>query len=401
VTLNAPWMLGGIARHYAAISRNLPPGQVEILTVSRGDGADAPASSFEVPTLELPYPLERANRIANVVRCARRTSRIVKDRHIEVLQIGDLRPMGYVGVWIRARRGVPYVLYVHGADVKKEERKARRSWLKRVTARAILGGAAAIIANSSFTAQRTRELMRTLRLEGEDRIRVVHPGTDPDRFRPSPTARRSVRQRLALGDRAMILTVGRLVPRKGVDMLLAALAVVAARHPDVVLVIAGEGPDRERLDSEARRLGLEDRVRFLGSVSEEELPDLYAAADLFVLPAREDGVEVEGFGIVFSEAAASGLAVIAGDSAGVGDAVRHGETGILVPPSDPQAIAGAIMELLEGDDRRRSMGAAGRQAVMDYYRWERAAGEVGQILLEVSGSRTLMPERSAANINAP
>jgi phosphatidylinositol alpha-1,6-mannosyltransferase len=394
-------MLGGIARHYAEISRLLRPGQVEILTVAAGDGTDVTATSFEVPTMQLPYPLERSNRLTNVVRCARRTSRIVKDRRIEVLQVCDLRPMGYVGVWIRARRGVPYVLYVYGMDVNKETRKVRHSWLKRVTARAILGRAAAIIAISSFTARRTRELMSSLGLAGEDRVHVVHPGTDPDRFRPNPTAALSMRRRLKIGDRSMILTVGRLVPRKGVDMLLAALAVVATRHPDIVLVVAGEGPDRERLESEARRLGLEDRVLFLGPVPEEELPDLYAAADLFVLPAREDGDEVEGFGIVFCEAAATGLAVVGGDSAGVADAVRHGETGILVPPSDPRAIAGAIMELLEDDDRRRSMGAAGRRAVMAHYHWERAAEEVGRILMDVRGSRTLMPRRSAANINAP
>src|SRR5688572_13378155 len=138
-------MLGGIARHYAEISRLLRPGQVEILTVAAGDGAAVPPTSFEVPTMQLPYTLDRSNRLTNVVRCARRTSRIVKDRRIEVLQVGDLRPMGYVGVWIRARRGIPYVLYVHGMDVNKEARKAHRSWLKRVTARAILGKAAAII----------------------------------------------------------------------------------------------------------------------------------------------------------------------------------------------------------------------------------------------------------------
>ena len=181
------------------------------------------------------------------------------------------------------------------------------------------------------------------------------------------------------------LTVARLDPHKGVDTVLQALPAVLARAPDVRYAVAGDGPDRARVEQLAQRIGVADRVRFLGAVSDGDLPALYNAATLYVGPSRQsERIGVEGFGIAFVEASASGLAVVGGDSGGVPDAVRDGETGLLVPPEDPAAVAAAVNRLLGDAEFARRLGAAGRRAVETHYNWDRVLRELRAIEAAVS-----------------
>ncbi|HEX6939039.1 MAG TPA: glycosyltransferase family 4 protein [Longimicrobiales bacterium] len=438
---------GGIARLYAELCLRFPAGGVEVVTVRAPDDAaggvaasgDAGARAYPRPgevgaaargrparasagaagrgrdrtrstpahatagvaggatrsaapyiLHRLPFTFREARRLSSVVRWTRWTRRRLAAGDVAVLQVGNIRPTGYVAAWLHARAGVPYVLYVHGKDLMKEERKAGRSRRARATGRWVLGGAAAVIANSRATAARAEQLLRALGLDPAGRVRVVHPGTDPARFRPDAPGADAWRSRLGLDGRRVLLSVSRLMPRKGVDTALDALALLASERPDVVYVVAGDGPERARLERRAAELGLVDRVRFPGAVDEAALPGLYAAADVFVLPVREerDDDEVEGFGIVFCEAAAAGLPVVAGDSGGVADAVRDGETAFLVPPRDPAATAAALARLLDDDALRLAMGRAGRLAAETYYHWDRAAAEAWAVLEEVAARPT-------------
>lgn len=386
LTQDFPPDSGGIARLYGELCARFPEGGVEVAAPRTTNGADAGAA--EAYIRRMPFTFREARRITTVAWWTRWTRARLARGDVTLLQVGNIRPAGYVAAWLRPRTGIPYVIYVHGKDVWKEEQKAARSARARWTARRILGRASAIIANSRATAERTERLLKSLGIDPAGRVRVVHPATDPGRFRPGAPGADAWRGRLGLEGRTVVLSVSRLMARKGIDTALHAIARLVPRHPDLVYVVGGDGPERERLERLADELGIAPHVRFLGPVDDAELPGLYAAADIFVLPVREepDDAEVEGFGIVFCEAAATALPVIAGDSGGVADAVRGGESAFLVPPADPDAVAERLGQLLADPALRRRMGEAGRRAVEEYYHWDRAAAEVWRILEEVSGA---------------
>jgi phosphatidyl-myo-inositol dimannoside synthase len=206
------------------------------------------------------------------------------------------------------------------------------------------------------------------------RIRTVHNGTDPDVFRPvDPSA---LRRSLGTEGRRILLTVTRLVGRKGVDTVLDALPRVLERNPTVTYLVVGDGPERQSLEYQARRLGSQADVRFLGRVPYAELPAYYSLADVAVMPSRNEPPDVEGFGIVFLEANACGCAVIGAASGGIPDAVLDGETGLLVPPADPTALADAITRILADDSLRERLGSTGRKRVLAEATWQHAADAV-------------------------
>lgn len=213
-----------------------------------------------------------------------------------------------------------------------------------------------------------------------ERIRVVPNGTDPDRFQPQNAD--ALRARLGIADNAVLLTVGRLVPRKGLDTTLRALPAIAASIPTVTYLIAGTGPDRTRLERLAERLGIRNRVRFRGQVPYADLPTYYSAADLFVMPSREDRPDVEGFGLVFLEANACGTPVVGARSGGIPDAIVAGETGVLVPPGQPEALATSICHLLSDPDKLRRMEAAGRRYVVKEASWEHVTAQLQRVIEE-------------------
>ena len=202
---------------------------------------------------------------------------------------------------------------------------------------------------------------------------VVPPGVDTDRFRPLDVGERdSVRSDLGLPiDAPLVVAVSRLVPRKGMDTLIRAAARLRSSHPDLVVAIAGSGRDRRRLEGLVDSTGAP--VRLLGRVPDELLPGLYGAGDVFAMPCRSrwGGLEQEGFGIVFVEAAAAGVAQVAGESGGAAEAVEHDRTGLVVGPSRAvEGVAGALSDLLDDDDRRLEMGRRARQRAVAEFSYD-------------------------------
>jgi phosphatidylinositol alpha-1,6-mannosyltransferase len=288
----------------------------------------------------------------------------------------ELKPAGYQARWLAARHGVPYGVILHGTELLLIEEKIRRSRFKRGTAGSIIGKAAVLVANSRWTADLARNVLRSLDLEVP--VEAVPLGTTPSHFRPGVDAS-AVRRKFRLNGGPWLLTVARLEWHKGIDTMMKALPAVRAAHPTARYAIAGVGDRLPQLEQLQQQLGLGDAVRFLGTVSDDELPALYNAADLYVGASRRHDLLVEGFGISLVEASACGLAVVGGRSGGVPDAVREGETGILVDPDDPAAVAAGVTVLLSDPERRQRLGAAGRRAVETYYNWDRVVRELIEI----------------------
>jgi phosphatidylinositol alpha-1,6-mannosyltransferase len=350
--------LGGIARVHVELCRRLARvGGVRVSTVSHPHASEFDAGE-PYSIVRMPFGIAAAKRAANQIRWARALPRT------GILHCGNIRPAGYP-VWFMRR---PYVVYVYGLDLLKERRKIAANPLKRWTLRRILGDARGIVAISQWSADLARAVMREAGIKNPPPVAAIDLGTDPAFFRPAVVHPRT------------LLTVARLVPHKGQDVAIRALALLP---PDVRYTVVGTGDDRPRLEAIAREAGVAQRVTFAGALSDDQIAEAYASADVYVGLSREDGAQAEGFGISFVEAAASGVPSVAGNSGGVSSAVRDGETGILVPPTDVAAVAAAIRRLLDDRALRDSMGRAARCAVESHYNWDRVAAETIAFVDEV------------------
>jgi phosphatidylinositol alpha-1,6-mannosyltransferase len=277
------------------------------------------------------------------------------------------------------RLGTPFGVLLHGGDLLILQHQMHQSLLKRRTARALLSSAAVLVANSGWTRDRCLALLGELGIEaGEHLVQVVPLGADHVFFRPGVEAG-EVRQRYGLGEGRWLLSVARLSRHKGVDTALKALASLAPRYPELRYAVVGSGEELEALAAEARALGVGDRVRFLTEVPDRDLPALYNCAEVYLGVSRLMEQRVEGFGISIAEASACGIPVVAGRSGGIPEAVRDGETGLLVDAEGAEDVTRAVGRLLDDRELRGRLGAAGRRAVETYYNWDRVAGDLARM----------------------
>jgi len=380
-----PPMGGGIARLHGELAQRYPSGE---LIVSTPQDPDAAEVDGEFPGVidRLPVSRRTTKSLPGLLLWSRRATSLARQHRVRFVHCGNVKPAGYPARWVFERCRVPYGIYFHGGDLLSEQHKLRQSGFKRRSTRAILGGAALLMTNSAWTRDLALSVLGELGLDGHgQRLRVIHPGTDPRRFQPGVDASET-RRRLGIpdGDARWLLTVARLETHKGVDTVISALPSVLERAPDVRYAVAGDGPEREQLEQLAHKAGVAGHVLFLGGVSELDLPALYNIASVYVGASRRaERIGVEGFGISLVEAAACGLPVVAGNSGGIADAVRDGETGFLVPPEDPAAFAGAICRLLADAELAKRVGAAGRRAVETHYNWDRVVSDLRAIEAEV------------------
>ncbi|MDQ2827352.1 MAG: glycosyltransferase, partial [Actinomycetota bacterium] len=279
-------------------------------------------------------------------------------------------PLGLLG----SRLERPYGLVLHGAEITVPARLPLTAPLLR----RVLMSASCVIAAGGYPAAEAR------RLAGNGLpVVVVPPGVDVERFRPLGPEERD-RARAAAGlpkEGRLVVAMSRLVPRKGFDVLIAAAALLAPSRPDLTVAVAGAGRDRDRLERLVAATGAP--VRLLGFVADAALPSLLGCADVFAMPCRSRwvGLEQEGFGIVFLEAAACGVPSVAGASGGSAEAVVHGQTGSVVAhPEDPVAVAAALAGLLDDDDLRHRQGAAARARAVECFSYDDLAGTLGRAL---------------------
>lgn len=373
VTNDFPPKVGGIQSYLWELWRRLPPEEVTVLTSEHPD-----AVAFDK---EQPFRVERS--LGRVLfptkKLAREIDRLAAEVAASVIFLDPALPLGLIGR--RLRSAAARVVVVHGAEVAIPGRLlGSRSLLARV-----LHDAAGVVAAGSYPANEAQRAMA-----GREDLKglLVPPGVDTQRFRPLGAADRgATRRKFEIDpDVPVVLGLSRLVPRKGFDVLIDA---VAELDVPVQLVIAGTGRDRSRLVRRAQRRGVAERVRFVGFVKDEELPSLYGASDVFAMLCRDrwGGLEQEGFGIVFLEAAAAGVPSIAGRSGGAHEAVVHNETGYVVDPRDRHAVGQLIHRLVKDGELCRTMGAAARARAAEQFSYDAlaerlaplASGEIGTL----------------------
>ncbi len=363
-----PPVSGGQSRYLYDLWSCLPSEDVVVMAPAM-EGAAAIDAGLDCRVVRVPLRLEGGHfsKIFKAQQIFAATWKFCRRNSVRAIHCGQMFSTGFAGYLCRLLLGIPYCVYAYGADLLEFD--GRIGWGQIL--RRILHGADKVVAISKFTRQ-------CLVDNGVDaqRIQLVYPSIDPARF-TATIDREEVRAAYGWSGKQVVLSLGRLVERKGQDTVIRALRSVAEQIPTVHYAIGGSGPHRQALEELAQSEGLAERVEFLGFVTEAELGRCYAAADLFSMVSREIGAgEVEGFGIVYLEANAAGTAVLAGRSGGVEDAVADGESGLLVDPEDPDAVTEAIVHLLRDDALRRQLGAQGQARVCEEFDRRRQAARL-------------------------
>ena len=301
-----------------------------------------------------------------------RMRRLIAEHDIDTVWFGAAAPLALLAERARLAGARRVLASTHGHEVGWSMLPVARSVLRQI------GDGTDVV---TFVSRYTRSRFASA-LGPEASLEYLPPGVDTDRFRPDPAGRAELRDRYRLGGRPTVVCVSRLVPRKGQDVLIKALPSIRRRADGAALVIVGGGPYLESLRTLAQDCGVADHVTFTGGVPGDELPAHHALADLFAMPCRTrgGGMDVEGLGIVFLEASATGVPVIAGESGGAPEAVQHNKTGLVVDGRSVDKVADAVAELLTDRDRAAAMGAAGRQWVTSQWRWDTLAARLADLL---------------------
>ena len=374
--------LGGIAELSYQICRELAQRGHELHVLTHADQSNQICPSDQNPfsrhIVVGEYPVRGMRSLIGFWQVAAWRRRVIRDVRNAVLELKpDLVLAGnYNALWpkILGVGGVPYCIFLHGEDLRfgiVGRLLSRRRRMARC-----LHSAAHLFFNSSYSASLLAGVCRI----PDANVTILGAGFPADRI-VTEERRRLARRQLGWSDEPVILTVARLIMRKGIDTVIHSLPAIRRQHPNCRYVIVGDGPDRADLERLAGQENVADCTQFLGRVSDERKELLYAASDLYVMPSRPGPVgEVEGFGISFLEANAFGLAVIGSTAGGIPDAVEHGANGLLVPPSSPTELAEAVITLLGDPVRRQAMARTGQERIRTRYNWKSIVDRMEPVL---------------------
>ncbi|MFB9965365.1 glycosyltransferase family 4 protein [Sinosporangium siamense] len=366
VTNDFPPRAGGIQSFVHGLARCLPPESVVVYAPAwRG------CARFDDRE---PYPVVRhsSSLMLPSRAVASRAASLIEKHGCDTVVFGAAAPLGLITPGLRAAGAKRVVMLTHGHEASWASVPLARTLLRRI------GEHADVI---TYLGEYTRR--RLTRVIREPALVRLAPGVDTDVFRPGAGGTR-IRSALGLGDAPVVVCVSRLVPRKGQDTLIRAWASVRRAVPGAVLLLVGGGPQQARLRRMVHLRGLGGAVRFTGPVTWSSLPACFDAGDVFAMPCRTRlaGIDVEGLGIVYLEASATGLPVVAGRSGGAPDAVLDGETGLLVDGTSVAEVAAALTRLLTDPATARRMGERGRAWVEREWGWKRVGARFGEILAD-------------------
>ncbi|HYB76915.1 MAG TPA: glycosyltransferase family 4 protein [Candidatus Bathyarchaeia archaeon] len=375
---------GGSRVYYYSLYRHLTeqfPDRVTVLTkkVPGWKEFDARSSDNALRIIRRfrPLPNWKYQQLPKLIPSLAQAACFVLSHRVDMVHAGDLFPQGVIAMWLKQTLGVPYLTYCHGEEITQTD---YRRFQPRVRNAVYVSSDAVIAANGFARANLLRIGVPA------QRIFTVLPGVDSERFSPRPPRPELVRQ-FGLQGKLTILSVGRLVERKGHSMVLRALARIRHSIPPFQYLIVGEGPEKAAIAALARELGLSEQVILAGKAQDQQLADIYNLSDLFVLANRVVAGDLEGFGMVFLEANAAGKAVLGGRTGGTSEAVVDGSTGMLVDPESVEEIAGALQLLLTNADLRQRFADAGLRRARAEFCWPLQARRLREVCLQVLRQR--------------
>ncbi|MCK1796316.1 glycosyltransferase family 4 protein [Streptomyces sp. XM4193] len=374
VTNDFPPRPGGIQAFLHSMALRLDPDRLVVYASTWKRTAEGLAATEKFDA-EQPYTVvrDRATMLLPTPRVTRRATALLREHGCTSVWFGAAAPLGLMAPALRRAGARRLVATTHGHEA---------GWAQLPVARQLLGRIGGATDTMTYLGEYTRSrIARALSPQAAARMTQLPPGVDEKTFHPG-SGGDLVRERLGLSDRPVVVCVSRLVPRKGQDTLIEAMPAILSRVPDAVLLIVGGGPYEQKLRALAERTGVADSVRLTGAVPWEELPAHYGAGDVFAMPCRtrRKGLDVEGLGIVYLEASATGLPVVAGDSGGAPDAVLDGETGWVVRGGDAAQTAERVATLLLDAELRQRMGERGRAWVEEKWRRDLLAERLEELL---------------------
>ena len=361
---------GGIETFVTGLIERLPFGSVIVYT--NAQESSAPYDLMWLQDFGVEVVRDKSKILLPTPGVAYCVNALVRERKITTVFFGAAAPLGLLSRGLRRAGVKEIVALTHGHEVWWSKvfpfTLAMKSISRQVNTLTYLGEFTRNAISKSVT-----------KIAAQSMVKIA-PGIDTDHF--SPQDARELRNELGLTEKKVIVSVGRLVHRKGQDVLIEAMPAIIRDVPEAHILMIGEGPYRSYLENRVKALEIQERVTFIGRIQYADLPRYICAGDLFVMPSRSRlaGLEVEGLGIVYLEASACGLPVIAGDSGGAPDAVIEGQTGLVVDGTSKSEVAAAAVELLLDPDRSRAMGVRGRQWIIQEWRWEIWSARFAELL---------------------
>lgn len=384
VTLTFPPEFGGMQAYYHHLCSQLPADKVVVLAPSVKGEDDFDLNQhytivrkriMSSVTPRWPSGWLGLIKLASTIRwisLIKSIDRAARLHHIEIIQVGQVLPLGTLALWYKRRRGIPYIFYAHGLDIMVPQRFLR----KKTLLKKIIAGAEAIVANSEFTKDELIKLGAP-----REKVTVIYPCPNISATQPPAHVVEKVINTYQLSGKKVLLSISRLVERKGHDMVIKSLPQIIKAVPNIQYVIVGDGPYKKNLERLVSELRLGRYVQFVGARPQSEISAWYELCNAFIMPARQlPNGDVEGFGIVYLEANLYGKPVIAGRSGGVPEAVTDGTSGLLVNPTNTDAIANAAIRLLTDDVYAHRLGAQGLDRVHREFNWETQAKKLQKIL---------------------
>ena len=361
---------GGIETFIIGLIQRRPHGQTIVYTSAQENSEQYDAdwlSNYGVQVIR-----DRAKILLPTPRVASELKKIIRGQGITTAAFGAAAPLGLLSAGMK-RAGVERtVALTHGHEVW---------WAKVFPFNLLLRRIGSTVDVLTYLGDFTRAaISKALSQQAQSAMVKIAPGIDVDHFLPTDAS--ELRKSLGLSDKKVIVSVGRLVHRKGQDYLIEAMPKILEQVPQAHLLLVGEGPYREHLEKLAKKHKIESSLTFIGRIQYKELPTYICVGDIFAMPSRSRllGLEVEGLGIVYLEASSCGLPVLAGNSGGAPDAVIQNKTGLVVSGTDTQEIANAAVELLMNIDSSKKMGLLGRQWIIEKWRWEIWSEEFEELL---------------------
>jgi len=359
---------GGIETFVMGLLERVPKGEVIVYTSHQSSTGEYDRRWRDEYGVEVVR--DKSSILLPTPRVIRNLQKLIRRRNLSTVWFGAAAPLGVSARWLRKAGAQHIVALTHGHEVWWSK-VWPFSWAISEIARSV----DVVTYLGDFTHQAIAR-----RFKDKNKLTKIAPGIDTEHFRPLDG--RELREKYGIADRATIVSVGRLVHRKGQDRLVEAMPLVLKEIPEAHLVFIGEGPHRKKLDQLVKRHKLENHVTFIGRIQYSDLPRHFSLGDIFAMPSRSRlfGLEVEGLGIVYLEASACGLPVVGGNSGGAPDAVKEGITGFVVDGNKLPEIADRIITLLKDDELRNQMGNAGRSWAMEEWQWKRWSQAFNQVL---------------------